>query len=66
MQKREERREGKKNNDRKKYLGIEPMPGLKVWLKEKGEKKRRRKTSALHRIEPGSTDTKGYRPLHLQ
>ena len=30
------------------------------------KKKREKKKRALHRIEPGSTDTKGYRPIRLQ
>ena len=33
--------------------------------KEEGKKKKKKKR-ALHRIEPGSTDTKGYRPIRLQ
>ena len=31
-----------------------------------GKKKKKIKKRALHRIEPGSTDTKGYRPICLQ
>ena len=45
--------------DRKKnwdLVEIEPMPGLAE--RERGKKKRRKK-KALHRFEPGSTDTKG-------
>ena len=38
------------------------MPGLKERDGEKGGEKRRKKV-ALHRIEPGSTDTNGYRPI---
>ena len=34
--------------------------------REKKEKKEKKKKRALHRIEPGSTDTNGYRPIRLQ
>ena len=61
--------EEKKKCDRKKnwdLLGIEPMPGLKASERERGKKRRKKKRKkALYRIEPGSTDTKGYRPLRL-
>ena len=58
VQKRGKRWEEKKKNDRK------PMPGQSLAEREK-EKKRGGK-KALHRIKPGSTDTKGYRLLCLQ
>ena len=44
------------------------MPGLKEREGEKRGKKEeeKKKEVALHRIEPGSTDTNGYRPIRLE
>ena len=54
----------KKKSDRKKsglFQGLNlPMPGLK---EREGGKKWRKKKVALHKIEPRSTDTNGYRSM---
>ena len=48
------------------------MPGLSLAERERRKEKkeerqkRKKKKKAVHRIEPGATDTKGYQLLHLQ